>query len=540
MNQMSKYSFSSNTKKILLSAFLTGIAFPGNGLGLLSLIAYIPLLSVLYDSLENTKWRNFLIGTLFGAVYSTVAMYWVGLSTIGGFVGMTLTISIRYGLMTLLFGLLIKKKYYFYSIIFFLILQEYFCSVSELDYTWHLAGYSLTDFPILCQITEYTGIYGISFFIYSVNILLFLAYQNKEHYQLYLKLSISLIIIYGIINTGIYLSYSKTEMSAVKVGVLQPNIDPFVKWQKKYKAIAKKRLYKQAEVAIAKGADHIVFPETSVPYYLRYRSAKSIRDSLNQLSKSKNVTFSVGALDSQKRIPYNSVFHFLPHEEQMQVYYKQKLVPVAEKVIYPAVMAIFGNLLPGISGWGKGTETSVFKAENNVYHFSEESGSFRYINRDTVQFGTSICIESTFPTVFSEFKENGAQWINLITNDGWFYPHWSWFTDIANDYGFSPFFKGKGAYQHNKIAVVRAIENRVSIVRSANTGISSIIDPFGEIIEQTEQYEEDVIVNYVPILPYELTFFNRYGNWFIWLNGIGLLVMFLFSIKDRLTKNIIS
>ena len=512
-------------KYILLSAFIAGISFPGNQLGLLSFIAYIPFFYVVHHFNEVSKKRSFLYGALFGLYYSIFSMYWVGLSTFGGFIGMTLTIAIRFGLMTLLFKILIKKKSHIALLIPFLIIQEYLSAYSDLDYTWHLSGYSLTDFPLLCQIAEYTGVYGLSFIIYSINMLLFLAFLNKDKAQILLKYTSVLIILFIGINSILFHSQKSEKKLAIKVGVLQPNIDPFVKWQSKYKKIAVNRLLKQTENTINDGADHIVYPETSIPYVLRSRFSRTIRQKLSQISSNNNVSLVVGALDKKNDAYYNSVFHFFPNRPS-ETYDKQKLVPVAEKVIYPAVMAIFGDLLPGMSGWGKGEGSSIFESEHQTYMFNEENQTYEPYKTKSLTFASTICIESTFPEFMSEFKEKGARWINIITNDGWFYPHWDWFKSFAESKNFSPFFPSKGAYQHNKIAILRAIENRVSVIRSANTGISAIIDPMGNIVKSTEQYTEGYITGYLPLSDGKQTFFNQFGVWIVWLNCF-FLVLFI-------------
>jgi apolipoprotein N-acyltransferase len=104
-----------------------------------------------------------------------------------------------------------------------------------------------------------------------------------------------------------------------------------------------------------------------------------------------------------------------------------------------------------------------------------------------------ICFESIFPQLAREFQQRGAEFLVIITNDGWF--------------GRTP-----APYQHAAIAVFRAIENRISIARCANTGVSMIIDPFGRVSHETPIFEEHTVVADLPLWSQE-TFYQRHGEW---------------------------
>ena len=91
------------------------------------------------------------------------------------------------------------------------------------------------------------------------------------------------------------------------------------------------------------------------------------------------------------------------------------------------------------------------------------------------QLGTMICYESSFPRIARKFVQKGADILSIQTNDAWS--------------GDSP-----GAYQHFAIAQLRAVENRVPVIRSANTGISGIISPSGKVQEKLDFYEQGIIL----------------------------------------------
>jgi apolipoprotein N-acyltransferase len=532
-----------NKKLIYLAAFLTGISQPGYSLGILSFAAYVPLFFAVYEFIEKekTKFQSFKFGFIFGFFYALFAMFWIGLSNPPGMFGAFLTIGGRFGLMTLLFFLLVKKKKHLFLFIPFLVLQEYTESLTEIDFTWHLAGYGLTDFPILIQIAEIGGVYLVSFWIFLINFYIFKIIQNYNsgRTQKFI-LSVLAIFLIGLsLNFYLYKTTSRENMKSVRVGVIQPNIDAFLKWSYDYRKLSVKRLFKNSELAIKENANLLIWPETAMPFTLRHTSNYIYLDSLKRFAKNNNVTISMGVPDfgykNGKKVHYNSVFNFTP-DKNYETYKKQKLVPVAEKNILPDFLFFLGDL-PGMSGWEKGEEFTVFKTMQNIYKL--EFKNDRYIRypfvsaKDNINYSTVICIESNFPQFISKFRKNGAEFLNIITNDGWFYPHWDFFKEFAKEYNFSPYIPSKGPLQHERIAMLRAVENRMSVVRSANTGISSIIDPFGHRIDHLDQFVEGYIVNEVPILEQKSTFYNSFGNWIVWFSLISIV---FFGIK-KIGKN---
>jgi apolipoprotein N-acyltransferase len=108
--------------------------------------------------------------------------------------------------------------------------------------------------------------------------------------------------------------------------------------------------------------------------------------------------------------------------------------------------------------------------------------------------GCVICYEVIFPHLVRDFVNQGAQFMTTITNDAW--------------------FGTTGApYQHHLNVVFRAIENRVYFARSANTGISSLVDPNGRILITTPIYEQASFIGTVKPTPFH-TFYTRRGDVF--------------------------
>jgi apolipoprotein N-acyltransferase len=131
----------------------------------------------------------------------------------------------------------------------------------------------------------------------------------------------------------------------------------------------------------------------------------------------------------------------------------------------------------------------------------------------SIKFSNVICYESSIPNLLRKFVLNGAQFITIEANDGWL-------------------GKSSGPYQHFELAKLRAIENRVPIVRCANTGISGIIDPIGRVKQKVPLDQMKVFI--ADIIPaQQITFYTQYGDIFAF---ICVLLTIVFIIRGWITK----
>jgi apolipoprotein N-acyltransferase len=184
---------------------------------------------------------------------------------------------------------------------------------------------------------------------------------------------------------------------------------------------------------------------------------------------------------------------------QQDHYYKQKLVPLGEKVPFVDLIPILGDFIKwqvGIGSWNTGFQK---RPQSLPLHSVDSTASIQ----DTAKLWTMICYESVYPSFVRQFVKNGAQMLVVITNDGW--------------YG-----KSSGPHQHNQFAVLRAVENRRWIARSANTGISCVIDDKGRILKETDLFVRASITDDIPLLS-EQTIYTRFGDWLaipcMWITG---------------------
>ncbi|MCX5883189.1 MAG: apolipoprotein N-acyltransferase, partial [Deltaproteobacteria bacterium] len=192
---------------------------------------------------------------------------------------------------------------------------------------------------------------------------------------------------------------------------------------------------------------------------------------------------------------FNSAFLIDPNGNVAGKYDKVHLVPFGEYVPFQEWFPFIGKIVEEVGDFKSGR-----KGQTLIW------GEF--------PLGIQICYEMIFPDLSREMARNQAAFLINMTNDAW--------------YG-----KTSAPYQHFSMAVFRAVENRRSLIRSANTGISGFIDPAGRIIASTPLYEEAVITRSLPVLTTE-SFYTRYGDVFaLTCMAISILLFFLCAITQN-------
>jgi len=499
------------------SGILLGLAFPPVPTGITAIFAFV----FYFILLENlTSYGNAVrYSYLTFLVFNVITLYWAGGYThckdiymmIAG--GLLLLAHPIFLLIPILVWFFIRRNLGFnFAIITFPFLWvgfEYFHSSTEIGFPWLLLGNTQTYDLSIIQFASITGVYGISFWILILNVLIFLLYKKIssnqwEYLSLKFIFSIAGIIIIYLL-PKIYGNYvlqkdDFKDTSEINIAVIQPNIDPFEKWTID-PDVPLEIILQQTNEIKNHDVDLAILPETAIPFYILHPNNINHFKRLKNKVDSLNVNLIVGipdihyysaneivpkssktSIDGDRYDTYNSSILLQPFSDNLQKYAKIILVPFAERVPFSETLS-FLNAMEwnfGLGGWGIGKDTTVF--------------SFITRNGDTAKFSNMICYESVIPGFVSSFAKKGAQFLTIITNDSW----WG---------------NTSGAYQHKQYAVLRAIENRRWVVQCANGGISCIIDPLGRIHQQSKLYEKIIIFGKVGTRN-ELSFYTKYGNWF--------------------------
>jgi apolipoprotein N-acyltransferase len=293
----------------------------------------------------------------------------------------------------------------------------------------------------------------------------------------------------------------------MKIGVVQGNIEQDQKWSPAMRFETIEIYSELSKQAIAQGhesPDLLVWPETALPFLV------SDNPYLNKLKKeliTKEKTWLLtGApfyekvegnksLQTKKGIlSYNSAYLFTPEGEISGRYDKQHLVPFGEYIPLSNYLPLPGPLVENIGNFSAGKPA-------------------RPLSCQSAKIGVLICFESIFPKLARDWTSGGANLLVNITNDAWF-------------------GRSSAPWQHLSMTVFRAVENRRSLARSANTGVSTIIDPLGRMAGTTPLFQSSYLVAEASLLE-EKTIFVSFGYYF---GLLCLLVCMPFAFVFRKSK----
>ena len=239
--------------------------------------------------------------------------------------------------------------------------------------------------------------------------------------------------------------------------------------------------------------DLVVWPETATPFYflnqaeLTQMVKKGIRDtgadfligSPSFRSKKKGVEY------------YNSAYLIGAQGNLYGRYDKAHLVPFGEYVPLKKWLPFINKIVEGVGDFRPGREGHTLPWKN-------------------YRLGIQICYEIIFPGLSRSMAQNNADLLVNITNDAW--------------YG-----RSSAPYQHFSMAIFRAVENRRSLIRSANTGISGFVDPAGRIVASTKLFEDALITRKMPLLQ-TTTIYTRIGDLFALLCLAATLTVALYAL----------
>ncbi|MFH1062354.1 MAG: apolipoprotein N-acyltransferase [Candidatus Omnitrophota bacterium] len=434
---------------ILISTALLNLCFLGHYLGILAWFSLIPFLI----SLRNKTWRQrWLISFLFSFIFFLGLIYWLGHVSLIALIFLCLYLALELSV----FGILLPKPAHWTSLIIGPLLWiglERLRGALFGGFFWGLLGYSQFQNILLIQASDKLGVWGISFVIVLINLTLLQIFsQVKQQGKIAAYLYIPILYLAGMYVYGGSIIHAKPfSQPNFKLSMIQPNIPQEQKWQPDYVNSNMNQL-KQLTLAASKDKpDLIVWPETSVPGYIL--DEPRLYNQVIAIAKQADTHLLVGSPreDYPSKQYYNSVFLF-GSQGNLKLYHdKMHLVPFGEYIPYKNIFGFLKN--SPIADFSSGKRYTVFQSFNQ--------------QQQEINFGVLICFEDTFPQLVREFRKQGADLLITVTNEAWF------------KHSTEPL-------QHTAISVFRAIENRCWFMRSANTGISCFIDPYGIIQAKVE------------------------------------------------------
>lgn len=356
-------------------------------------------------------------------------------------------------------------------------------------FPWGMLGYSQYSRLHLIQIADIAGVYGVSFLVAAVNASVFVTvlalaggnWQAKRPAASHAALAavLAAVLIAGACGYGSrrLAEVEKTAAAApaMNVAVIQGNIEQSLKWDEAFKEHTTRKYIRLSRQVLAHRADLVVWPETALPFYFFHDKALTGRV-LEAVDRA-DTWFLIGSpayeyqADNGALRIFNSAYLVDPDGRVAGRYDKVHLVPFGEYVPLRTWLPFLGKMVP------QAVDFSAGKAG-------------QLLDISGIQAGVQVCYEIIFPELSAAMVRSGGDLLVNITNDAWF---------------------GKTAapWQHFSMGVLRAVENRRTLVRAANTGISGYIDPCGRVAEASAIFETRAMLRPVPAIKEGMTFYTR-------------------------------
>lgn len=508
-----------------VSGVVLALAFPKVDWNILAWVAFIPLL---WMTQGQTLRRAFSLGWIAGMGFYLCTLYWV-VDTIGLYSNIPHIIAV--GPLLLMCAILSVYTGVFavglsvyhesgprgsgWSLLVFgpmlWVALEWVRSFFFIGFPWVSLGYSQYNFLNLIQFVEYTGVYGLSALVIFGNIVLFVAFSRQGRGRLVLVL---LLVIAGLWGWG---NWRRSQLAALPpvhtlhVGVAQGNIAQDQKWDPDYQEVTLARYEQLTRQITEQAVDLVIWPEAAVPFF--FQSDVTYRGRLLDLAQDTNTPILFGSpafrVDDTELTLFNRAYLLSPDTTILGHYDKMILTPFGEYIPFQdSVLFFLDKLVEGIGDFAPGTTPTVFSLPlkgQPALHPDDKAGGVEAFET----FGVLVCYEGVFPDLARRFVHNGARLLINVTNDAWF-------------------GETSAPYQHMAMEAMRAVENRVPMVRSANTGISAIVHIDGQIQAQTALLETTVLADRLA-WPHVASFYTQYGDWFVTLCVAGTLVMLSYT-----------
>lgn len=388
----------------------------------------------------------------------------------------------------------------------------------QLSWPWLTLGNVFATHPNWVQWYAITGVSGGTLWILLVNILFFQLlqkYKREKSFPAALAFAVAAAVAIPLIIGYLSIPAVTNHQPNYNVVIVQPNIDPYQKFESLSTQTQIEHLIHLSDSAINPQTVLVIWPETALPEPViqqELNNSSIYRPVLQFVQQHPKLTLLTGLesyvlYGNEKATP---TAHALPNGQYYdaynsavviragqpnQFYNKSKLVPGVESL--PTFLNFMGPVFEKFGGttggYGRDTAAVVFAETNNPY-----------------KMAPIICYESIYGAYVAEYVKKGSNLLTIITNDGW--------------WGNTP-----GHLQHLDYARLRAIETRKFVARSANTGISAVIDPAGRILTQTK-YNQPALIRYnIPVTSGH-TFYVKWGDWLYKMAAFMALLVILYQL----------
>lgn len=526
---------------LLLSAVLIGIAFPPFHLLLPSFVALVPYAAWVARLPAGEEGRSAALrgGFLLGLVSQSLLLYWLATALLPHTPLAPIVFLLAVGLAACLVATAtlgvhqavrrLGLPVWAALPLFWTAMEWLRAHLGDLSFPWMGLGDSLTGYPLLLGGADLVGSRGLTAWLALCNGLLAEALLRRrpgwlERYlpdgeparrrSALVPLAGAAALVAAEVGYSAWRWHTLELRPAARVGVVQPDVAQELKLRSGPAVdttMARVRRLVGEELAAAGPLDLVVLPETAFPVAVdgeggrRERGGPDPAAFVSEMARLAGAPVLYGAVGTTEAtggaLHRNSVFLRGPSGRRLGSYHKRRLVPLVERVPWagPALGRgpIAGALGPGFGGYVPGPEPTLLAAGDAA-------------------FGVLVCYESIFAGMARDYRRQGADFLVNVTNDAWFgraEAAWS---------------RTSALWQHPAHLVMRAVEHRMGVVRSANTGISQTVDPLGRVGHRTGLFVPAAFA--APVLTTrETTPYTRWGDAAGWSAALASLGVALAS-----------
>ncbi len=520
----------------LLSGLLLAASWPEKGFTPLIFVALVPLFFVQQQLADQNKRGVFWYAWLAFLIWNVLTTWWIWYSTDVGAI-LAFVLNAMFSAFVFYIFHLSKKKLFgnkkgWGILVFYWVSWEFFHMNWELTWSWLNLGNVFSSQYKWIQWYEYTGALGGTVWVIVINIFVFHAvrFLLKRDFGRKFRLVVTGIVVFTVLPVAysyyMYNNYHEAE-NPVEVVVVQPNSDPY---NEQYDLPPLQLLEKNlamAEEKITDSTRFVVFPESTLYdsrgiWEERLDRSPLVRRLQEFIAAHPQITLVIGAstyrmlATGEKKThaarkfsnadkyyyAYNSAFQ-MDSSAEIQIHHKSKLTPGVENMPSWGILKPLENLAIDLGG-----TTGSLKTEEVPVVFT---------NLENEKSAAIICYESVYGEFVVETIRRGAELIFVITNDGW--------------WGNTP-----GHRQHFLFSVLRAIETRRSIARSANTGISAFINQRGDVFRKTAYWVPAVIRQKINLNDKQ-TYYVKNGDYIARVSAfLSALILIISFVQGYLKK----
>jgi len=499
----------------LLCGVLLTAVFPPGPFPWAAWIALLPLLEAVRKA---PVFQAFRLGYVAGVAHFLTLLYWViialgrygnltFLESLGPLLLLSLYLALYLGAFASGAALLRGTRLYPFWLAALWVMLEYLRSFLLTGFPWCLLGYSQVSFLTVLQAADLFGVYGLSGLLVLANglihdILIRIRSKGPPSRAAIFRslagaLMVSAVLLYG------HLTLQKAAVQGkgqrIHVRVVQGNIDQSIKWDPEFQSQTVQIYERLSLLAAPITFRLVVWPETALPFF--YQDDQPLSRQVKNLVSVTGADLLFGGpayIRRGKDLVFTNRVFLLPVKGSLQYYDKVHLVPFGEYVPLGRLLPFVQRLVPSAGNFVPGKGLRPLRLSNGI------------------TLWPLVCFESIFPELTRRYARQGVRLLANLTNDAWF-------------------GRSSAPYQHYAMAVFRAVESRLPLIRAANTGISAVIDPWGRAICSAGLFKEAVLDVSIPLHQPQPTFYHRWGYRLPQLAS-ALVLMYLAGHLLRLRK----